>query len=722
MQVIKDMRLMKKLMLSFFLVILLIGVILAVSISGLRQVSLLNARINNLRVPTALNSMRIARGSQEALATLRGYMILGNAEFKTQRANVWDEDINVAFENMKQQAADWTDSANVDRLKRLGDLLPKFREAQDEIEAIAHTKENIPAIKLLFEEAAPTAKIITDNITALIDLEQKLPATPQRKALLGMMADVRGTMGLALANIRAFLLSGDETFKNAFDGLWARNETRFRDLTAAAGLLTSAQRPHFAKLTEARARFAPLPPRMFELRLADDWNLANFQLAQRAAPLGTEIASILTAIVDSQQKLLQEDVQASSAQINRLLLVVGLVGLLSIFLGFGLAYLVSRSITRPLNRAVDLTETVADGDLNQTIDIKSKDEVGQLIEALNRMVERLRSVVGDVKVAVSNVAAGSEQMSSTAEQLSQGASEQAASAEEASSSMEQMGSNITQNSENAQQTERIAVKAANDAEQSGTAVRTTVQAMKDIAEKIAIIEEIARQTDLLALNAAIEAARAGEHGKGFAVVASEVRKLAERSQQAAGEIGDLSASSVSVAEQAGQLLEKLVPDIQRTAQLVQEISAASAEQTTGTEQINMALQQLDQVIQQNAAASEEMASSAEELSSQAQSMAATVSYFKLDARLISEGNGMSMAQLSGENATDHGAHKGRPANSNGTKRGNSVSSAHSHGNGGANGGKNKGIELDLSDDAIDDEFSSVSGSERQHDDGVFARY
>ncbi|MCB2183734.1 MAG: hypothetical protein KQH63_16995 [Desulfobulbaceae bacterium] len=226
--------------------------------------------------------------------------------------------------------------------------------------------------------------------------------------------------------------------------------------------------------------------------------------------------------------------------------------------------------------------------------------------------------------AADNVATASQQLSSTAEELSQGATEQASSVEEASASIEQMAANIRQNADNAQQTERISKMAAADAEQSGTAVSQTVNAMKDIADKISIIEEIARQTNLLALNAAIEAARAGEHGKGFAVVASEVRKLAERSQAAAAEIGQLSSNSMMVAEQAGDMLKKLVPDIQKTSQLVEEISAASAEQDIGAEQINTAIQQLDQVIQQNASGAEEMAATSEELSGQSDMLKSTV--------------------------------------------------------------------------------------------------
>lgn len=236
--------------------------------------------------------------------------------------------------------------------------------------------------------------------------------------------------------------------------------------------------------------------------------------------------------------------------------------------------------------------------------------------------------LADVQLVSDNVAAGSLQLSSGSSELSRGATEQAAAAEEASSSMEQMTCNIKQNAQSALQTERIALTSAEDAKEGGKAVEDTVQAMKEIAGKISIIEEISRQTNLLALNAAIEAARAGEHGRGFAVVASEVRKLAERSQKAAAEIGAMSATSVEVAIKAGQLLNKMVPDIKKTADLVQEISAACREQDIGAEQINHAIQQLDQVIQQNAGASEEMASTAEELSSQAERLKGVMAFFR----------------------------------------------------------------------------------------------
>ncbi len=307
-----------------------------------------------------------------------------------------------------------------------------------------------------------------------------------------------------------------------------------------------------------------------------------------------------------------------------------------LILSLGVMWVISSRISLPIQSVSDVAGLLADGDLTNDVQVdrnilnsKSTDEVSELAHSMDKMIDQLRSTVLQAQDVSSGVTANSKQVSATAEAISQGATEQAATAEEVSSSMEEIAANIQQNADNALQTEKIAVQTAQDAKISGEAVVKTVGAMRDIAGKISIIEEIARQTNLLALNAAIEAARAGEHGKGFAVVAAEVRKLAERSQTAAAEIGELSGSSVKVAEHAGELLAKILPDIQRTAELVQEISVASNEQSTGVDEVTKAIQQLDQVIQQNASTSEELSSMAEELSTQSVQLQDAISFFNI---------------------------------------------------------------------------------------------
>ncbi len=302
----------------------------------------------------------------------------------------------------------------------------------------------------------------------------------------------------------------------------------------------------------------------------------------------------------------------------------------SLLIAIAAAFWIALNIARGLAAAVSIANAVAEGDLTRTAKVQSNDEVGDLVIALNGTVEKLREVVGQVTSAAENMSSGSQELSASAEQLSQGSTEQASSTEEASASMEEMAANVKQNAENAATTEKMAGQSAQDAEASGIAVGKAVEAMQTIAQKINIVQEIARQTDLLALNAAVEAARAGEHGKGFAVVASEVRKLAERSQAAAAEIGTLSVDTVKVAQEAGSMLSKLVPDIKKTAELVEEITAACREQDVGSTQINQAIQQLDKVTQQNAAASEEVSATSEELASQAEQLQTTIAFFKTD--------------------------------------------------------------------------------------------
>ncbi|SEO04290.1 methyl-accepting chemotaxis protein [Bradyrhizobium sp. OK095] len=340
-------------------------------------------------------------------------------------------------------------------------------------------------------------------------------------------------------------------------------------------------------------------------------------------------------VENTKKQMADQAVQSKEEGHQAQFLLMTLLGV-SLIVAIIAALWISISISRSLGRAVNLAGAVANGDLSQTINVSSNDEIGDLVKSLNLMVEKLQQIVQEALTAAQNVSAGSQELSASAEQLSQGATEQASSAEEASSSMEEMASNVKQNADNANQTEKIAARSAQDAEASGVAVGRAVQAMQTIAEKITIVQEIARQTDLLALNAAVEAARAGEHGKGFAVVASEVRKLAERSQAAAADIGTLSTETVKVAREAGDMLSKLVPDIKKTAELVQEITAACREQDVGSAQINQAIQQLDKVGQQNASASEQVSSTSEELASQAEQLQSTISFFRIESAARNE--------------------------------------------------------------------------------------
>ena len=617
-------------------------------------------RLTELRLPTVITGMELTDGIHLSLAGLRGYMILGKdpakaEKFKAERQQGWNK-IDQALEKMDKLSQSWTDPNNVELLNELKDEVQAFRVAQQQVEDIAHTPENIPAVKLLLAEAAPRAAKVISAITAMIEEEATLPATPERKKLLKLLADSRGSFALGLANIRAYLLSGDRRFAEIFLAKWKVNQARFEQISGMTDLFNIRQLKAWNNYKKIRAEFSPLPEKMFKLRSSDEWNLANHWLGTRAAPKAESITTILTQMRASQDKLAAQDKERLKDDTATIEMVMIIGMLVALVLGIFIAIAISRSITAPLSEVVERTKLIARGDLTgPPLSSKGEDELAELSAAINRMSDSLQDVIRQISTSAQHIGCSSKELSTITEQTSQSINEQQSQTEKVATAMGRMSTTVQEVSSNISGTAQAAGEANRETAEGRKMVGDAIDAIEQLAGQIEcaadvihqleqdsenistvldVIKGVAEQTNLLALNAAIEAARAGEQGRGFAVVADEVRTLAGCTQQSTEEINQVieklqvgSRKAVEVMNQsreqaqavveqatnAGSSLTAISAAVKRINDMSTQIASAAEQQSTTAEEVNNNIAGITQMANETAGAAQKTASASEDL-------------------------------------------------------------------------------------------------------------